>query len=266
MPQRDEAEHALNLLAISIGNSRTRLGTFLDGKLIESQAIDNSNGAAFAGAIDEAFAPLRSHDDTAILLASVNPAMEEGIRSHLGKQTNKPVWRVDKDLPIPVGRQLDPETLVGDDRLLNAAAAYDTLKQACIIVDAGTAMTVDLVDGAGTFHGGAICPGAQMMLNALHGRAAQLPELELTPPRGAIGHSTTEAMLSGIFHGVRGMVRELTEQFAEQIGTYPTVIATGGDADLVFGHYELVDRVVPELTMMGMLVTLRTSVEHPTDG
>ena len=117
-------------------------------------------------------------------------------------------------------------------------------------------MTVDFVDGAGTFHGGAILPGAKMMLNALHSHTDQLPEISLASPDETIGHNTADAMRTGIFHGLRGAARELVEQFAEVVGAYPMVIVTGGDAELLFNDYDLVDRVVPELTLLGMAVSL----------
>ena len=148
------------------------------------------------------------------------------------------------------------------DRLLNAAAAFDVLKQACVVVDAGTALTVDFVDGAGTFHGGAISPGGQLMLDSLHQRTALLPEVKFAKPDEAVGHNTTEAMLAGAFHGLRGTVRELVELFAEHAGTFPMVIATGGDAPLLFADYPLIDRVVPDLTLMGLAVALRKQHER----
>jgi len=166
---------------------------------------------------------------------------------------------------VPIGRQLDPESLVGVDRLLNAAAAYDTAKQACVVVDAGTAVTIDFVDGEGTFHGGAILPGVRMMLQALDEKTAQLPEVGFKPPAEAIGHNTAEAMLTGVFHGVRGAVRELTEKYAEQYGAYPRVIATGGDAPALFEGYELVEDIVPELTLQGLSVARRHQLENPAD-
>lgn len=251
-----------NLLAISAGNTRTRFGSFVQGQLTGSVAISHDDAMELSAAIDEAYAPLSRCDDTILLLASVHPGVTERLMDLAPRQTGCKPLRVEEDMRIPIGRQLDREAIVGEDRLLNAAAAYDVLKQACVIVDAGTAITVDFVDGAGTFHGGAIAPGAQMMLDALHERTAQLPPLELSPPKEAIGHNTAEAMFSGVYHGVRGMVRELVEQFATGAGAYPMVIATGGNANLLFKDFPLVERIVPDLTLMGMAVTVRAALEQ----
>lgn len=255
----------VSLLAISIGNTRTQFGTYVNGKITERLLVNNSDTEALGITIEMAFAALKEDPDAPVVLASVNPAVTrlvtEGVKRRLGRQ----VLRIEEDLKVPIGRQLDRETIVGEDRLLNAAATYDVLKQACVIVDAGTAITVDYVDGAGTFHGGAIGPGARMMLRSLHQGAAQLPEVEFQRPEEAVGHNTAEAMRSAIFYGLRGMVRELSEQYALTAGSYPLVIATGGDAEVLFGDYELIERVVPDLTLRGIAVTYQTYVNTGGD-
>lgn len=255
----------INLLAVSVGNTRTRVGSFVDGKLLEVSTFRNDRREKIGSAIDAAYAPLVDRDDASILLSTVDPERGEQVEKAIKEQIGRDVLRVERDMPIPVGRQLDREAMVGEDRLLNAAAAFDKHKQSCVIVDAGTAMTIDLVDGAGTFHGGAITPGAQLMLDSLGQRAAQLPEIELRKPEEVVGHNTAEAMLSGVFYGMRGMVREIVEQIAFSTNQYPLVIATGGDAQVLFRDSEIVERVVPDLTLWGLAVTLRTALEQAGD-
>jgi type III pantothenate kinase len=251
----------VNLLAVSVGNTRTRIGAFVEGRLTEAATYLNQRDQKLGHAMQHAFGPLQGRDDAVVLMSSVNGPASQAIESQISRQLGRNIQHVERDLPIPIGRQLDPEAIVGEDRLLNAAAAYDVLGQACVIVDAGTAVTVDFVDGAGTFHGGAIVPGAQLMLDTLHAQTDLLPEVEFARPAECIGHNTIEAMRAGVFHGLRGMLRELVEHYAEQAGIYPTVIATGGDGALLFRDYELVDRVVPDLTLMGLAVTLRVALE-----
>ncbi|MEM9419799.1 MAG: type III pantothenate kinase [Planctomycetota bacterium] len=252
----------VNLLAVSVGNTRTRIGGFVDGKLAETATFVNERNGKITDAIDRAYAPLRGKDDAMVLLSSVNPTIAEPIQKTLAAHLGREVHLAERDFNIPIGRQLDPEAMVGEDRLLNAAAAYDVLKQACVVVDAGTAITIDFVDGAGTFHGGAIAPGAQLMMDSLNQRTAQLPEVEFDRPANVIGHNTIEAMKVGVFHGLRGMVRELVEQFAEEVGQFPLVVATGGDAPLLFQDYDLIDRIAPDLTLMGLAATLRIAREQ----
>ncbi|MFN3168129.1 MAG: type III pantothenate kinase [Phycisphaeraceae bacterium] len=261
-PNPKPAMPQINLLAVSVGNTRTRLGVFLDGELREVSTFRNGRTDRIARAIEQAYQPLHGLDDAHVIMSSVNPEAGEAVLKLLNKQLDRTVYRVEKDLPIPIGRQLDPEAIVGEDRLLNAAAAFDKLGQACVVVDAGTAMTIDYVDGAGTFHGGAIVPGAQLMLDALHQRTALLPEVEFEKPEELIGHNTAQAMLTGAFFGLRGIVRSVVEQYAVQTGQYPTVVATGGDAQVLFRDDEFVSRVVPDLGLRGIAVTLRKQLEQ----
>ena len=126
------------------------------------------------------------------------------------------------------------------------------------MVDAGTALTVDFVDGEGTFHGGAIAPGAAMQLRALHEQTETLPELRFSAPDdNAFGRSTGQAMLNGVFHGIRGAVQRFVERYSEHYGAFPQVIATGGDAEALFAGEDLVDHIVPDLTILGIAAAAR---------
>ena len=252
----------INLLAVSVGNTRTRVGAFVKGELCEVSTFRNDRLDRIASAIEQADKPLQGADDVHVLMSSVNPGAAEKVQQLLKNTQGHEVYRVEQDLPIPIGRQLDPEAIVGEDRLLNAAAAFDKLGQACVVVDAGTAITIDYVDGAGTFHGGAIVPGAQLMLDSLHNRTGLLPEVEFKKPEELIGHNTSEAMLTGAFYGIRGLVRGITEAVAQHTGQYPIVIATGGDAQVLFRDDEFVNRVIPDLGLRGIAVTLRKQLEQ----
>lgn len=253
------------MIALNIGNSRTQIGRFEQGKLAASERWDNDELPRLIERIVELW---REMDDqnAAIVLATVNDELAQRITSGIEDQLSVEVYAVGEDMPIPIGRQLDPETLTGADRLLNAAAAYDVLGQACVIVDAGTAVTVDFVDGKGTFHGGAIAPGARMQLRAMHEHTSALPELDFRAPENeAFGRNTAEAMLQGVTQGIRGLVRYLVEQYAEAFGAYPTVIVTGGDAETLFGKDELIDRIVPELTLLGIAACVKHAMRDDVD-
>lgn len=252
----------INLLAVSVGNTRTRVGAFVRGELCEVSTYRNDRLDRIASAIEQANGALADLEDAHVLISSVNPRIVDEVIALLKKHTEREVYRVEQDIPIPIGRQLDPEALVGEDRLLNAAAAFHKLGQACVVVDAGTAMTIDYVDGAGTFHGGAIVPGAQLMLDALTQRTALLPDVEFKKPDELIGHNTTQAMLTGVFYGMRGIVRSVTEAYAVQTGQYPIVVATGGDAQVLFRDDEFVNRVIPDLGLQGIAITLRKQLDQ----
>lgn len=251
----------LNLLAVNIGNTHVRLGVFQQSKLVQTLKAPAHDGDQLAGMLEQAYQGVAARPGAPVVLASTAPPATQRVAEMIQKNLRTTAIRIEHDLAIPIGRRLDPEAIVGEDRLLNAAAAFDALKQACVIIDAGTAVTVDLVDGEGTFHGGAIMPGATMMLRSLGQGTAQLPEVEMERPVEAVGHNTVEAMRTGVYFGLRGAVRMLTETFAEQMGFFPMVVATGGDAEMLYGDDELVERIVPDLTLLGMMITLRSATQ-----
>lgn len=251
----------LRLVAVSVGNTRTTFGCFLDGKPGATRRLANEDMDIIAREVGGAVTSMEEPGQATprIVLASVNDRMAGPLSARLEGQSGQKILRVERDLRIPIGRCVDDDAQVGQDRLLNAAAAYDRLKQACVVVDAGTAVTVDFVDGEGTFHGGAIAPGAKLQLRALHEGTALLPAVEFAAPPAddPFGRNTRDAMLNGVFYGIRGMVRHLVERYAEKYEAYPTVIATGGDAHTLFDGDELIDRVIDDLTLMGIEVTCR---------
>ncbi|HMN96745.1 MAG TPA: type III pantothenate kinase [Phycisphaerales bacterium] len=249
----------LNFVAVSVGNTRTAVGRFESGSLTSTARESNADLDAVVRSISEAWHAVAGAPGAAIIVAAVDDRFATALISGLEGITGE-VYRIGEDLDVPIGTQLDPETLTGVDRLLNAAAAYDTFRSACVIVDAGTAVTVDFVDGSGVFQGGAIAPGAAMQLAALHDGTAALPEVAFAvPDDGAFGRNTRQAMLQGVFHGIRGLVWKLVERYATSYGAFPPVIATGGDAQAIFGEDELVDRVIPELTLLGIAAAIRAA-------
>jgi type III pantothenate kinase len=256
-----------NLLAISVGNTRTQVGRFGSDGLEAVERFPNTMPGPVVDLVCSWWKEVGSHPQASILLASVNESFAATVSREIEDQLNVEVYRVGDDVPVPIGTQLDPETITGVDRLLNAAAAFDRIKQACVVVDAGTAITVDFVDGEGTFHGGAIAPGASMQLRALHQQTAALPEITFqAPDDDAFGRNTTQAMLQGVYHGVRGMVQRLVERYAASYGAFPMVIATGGDAAVLFENEELVDRVVPDLTLLGIAISAKHALAIRANG
>ena len=247
-----------SLIAASVGNSRTQIGEVIDGELKLSERFDNDQLAAVVQRVLAWWAEIADRSQAAILLASVNQAVSSRLAAMIEDQLHVPIYRVGDDLPVPIGCQLDPETITGTDRLLNASAAFERVQQACVVIDAGSAITVDFVDGEGTFHGGMIAPGAAMQLHALHQGTDGLPDLRFArPDPEAFGRSTSQAMLKGVFHGIRGMVQRVVELYAESYGAYPQVIATGGDAKTLFQNEELIDNIVPDLTLLGIVAAAK---------
>jgi len=243
------------MLVVSVGNTRTRFARVEEGKLEPSRVVENADLAAAGAAIVDAAAA--ESGALPVLMASVNDAAADKLERVLESSGSR-VTRFVRDVPIPIQTTLEDESTVGQDRLLDALGAFGRSQQACVVVDAGTAVTVDFVDGQGIFHGGAISPGTAMMLRAMHEQTAALPKVQLSPETlpgndAPFGKTTAQAMALGVATAVRGLVHTLIDRYAEFYGAYPRVVATGGDAALLFEDDDLVEHIVPDLTLVGMV-------------
>ena len=149
--------------------------------------------------------------------------------------------------------RIDNPREVGADRLVNAVAAYDRVRDTCVIVDFGTAITYDVVSAAGEYLGGIITPGAEISIDALYERAAKLPKVELVEPRALIGKSTVEAIRSGIVFGFAGQIDGILTRLRDELGADTVVLATGGLATaLVPAVRVTIDEVDDFLTLTGL--------------
>jgi type III pantothenate kinase len=255
----------INLLTLNLGNSRLAVGVFASGELQSVVRLPLAERAAWPAAISTAWKSISGFQRPAIAAAGVNPKLLGPLDQLVTEQTGqKPQW-VGRDLELPIGVLTESPAETGVDRVLNIAAAFEQMGSACVVVDAGTAVTVDFCNDNGDFLGGAIAPGASAMLQAMHEKTAALPKVGLAAPSGAIGTSTTEAMRQGVYHAIRGMVRELVENYATELGRWPDVIATGGDAELLFSGWELIHAVAPDLTLYGIaLAYAEHHINHET--
>jgi type III pantothenate kinase len=141
---------------------------------------------------------------------------------------------------------------VGADRLVNTVAAHDRYRGPLIVVDFGTATTLDVVDGDGNYRGGVIAPGINLSLTALHMAAAKLPSVRISRTERVIGTDTVSCMQSGIYWGYIGLVEGLVGRIKNEFGAAMQVIGTGGLAPLFAGATEAIDRADPDLTLWGL--------------
>jgi type III pantothenate kinase len=253
----------INLLVLSAGNSRLGIGAFVAGKLqtVRRVAIDRPDD--WAAAITEAWRQFAERDDAQVAGASVNPPVIQPLEHVVTQITGRHVQWAGRELDVPIHVATASPRQTGIDRILNIAAAYELLAQPCVVVDAGTAITIDCCNGSGDFLGGAIAPGVTLMLDALHEKTAVLPRVEFAVPSGTFGDSTESAIRHGVYHGIRGMVRELVESYATDLGQWPPVIATGGDAKALFEGWELIHAVSPDLLLHGIaLAYVNHHLEH----
>lgn len=255
----------INLLVVNVGNSRLSLGVFAAGELKYSTRVPHEQKDEWAARIEEAWAQVKDLEEPAVAGASVNPAVSEPLELVLQKVTGQTVEWVGKEIELPIKVLTEQPQQTGVDRVLNVAAAFEQMGKACVVVDAGTAITVNVCNDKGEFLGGAIAPGASMQLAAMHEKTAKLPQVTLAVPANPFGASTTEAMRHGVYHGIRGLVKELVENYATELGNWPDIIATGGDAPLLFENWELIHAIAPDLTLYGIAMAYANHhIKHPT--
>ena len=258
------------MLAIAVGNTRTRIGVLRGKECLKAQSILTDEPAEIASFVAALFDEFEfPSDEPVILISTVSQsaadAIEEAIRSRFSWRAH----RLGRDLDIPIQHTLTEsgEETVGQDRLLCALGAFDVVKQACVVVDMGTAITVDFVDGEGVFHGGAILPGVSTMLDSLHESTAHLPKLSyrtLDPQSCEPGKQTDDAMILGVAAAARGAIRYLAERYAQFYEGYPQIIATGGDMGLLEDD-ELIEAFVPDLQLQGIRVACAKVLDEDAD-
>jgi type III pantothenate kinase len=141
---------------------------------------------------------------------------------------------------------------VGADRIADAVAAFDLFGGPTIVVDFGTATTIEAISEKGEYLGGAIVPGIEISLDALFNRAAALRRVELVEPRNVIGKNTIEAIQSGAVYGFAAQVDGLCTRFEAELGAACSIVATGGLAELISPLSTKIGYNEPWLTLHGL--------------
>jgi type III pantothenate kinase len=189
----------------------------------------------------------------AVVLSSVVPEKGDLLAETL---SGTPVLRVSSKIQLGVGIDYPKPQSIGADRLANAAGAFVIFGAPVVVVDFGTAVSFDIVSGAGSYVGGVIAPGLEAMTDYLHQRTALLPRITLLEPPSAIGKSTKHAMLAGAVYGYRGLVRQILKEIGKDLGmplNLP-VVATGGYAELIAAGLPEIKIISPNLTLEGLRI------------
>jgi type III pantothenate kinase len=163
------------------------------------------------------------------------------------------------DLGIEV--RITKPSEAGADRLVNAIGAHLVYPGDLLLIDSGTATTFDIVAADGAFEGGAIAPGINLSLQALHEAAAKLPRIAIQKPERAIGKDTVECMQSGVFWGYIALIEGMVVRMKAEWGAPLTVVGTGGVASLFEGSTTFIDRFDPDLTIRGLLEIWRRNTD-----
>ena len=252
------------LLAIDTGNTNTVFAVFdADGRMIgEWRSSTNANRTAdeIGVWLAQLFAleNIRRGDITSGIIATVVPATLFSLRRMFRRYFDCPALVVGApDVNIGIRVLVDRPEEVGADRLVNAVATFEEYGGPKIIVDFGTATTFDVIDDEGNYLGGAIAPGVNLSLEALHRASAQLPRVAIGRPERVVGKTTVQAMRSGIFWGYIGMIEGTIQRICQELGNPVGVISTGGLAPLFSECSAVLERSDPNLTLKGLYTIYR---------
>jgi len=249
------------LIVADIGNSFLKVGRF---RGFEETAIPKPDDVVEC-ANDNLAGLLRDwlpEENCDWLVSSVNREMESSLSRWLqGERTDGYTLLSSRDVPMPI--EVDFPEKVGMDRLAAAVAANQLRKngQAAIVIDAGSAITVDVVGSRGAFLGGAILPGLTMSASVLSTNTDLLPLVPASyrdDPPDVIGRSTEAAMRSGLYWGTVGAVKELVRNLAKQIEGEPKVVISGGAADLLKDRLDVEVCHVPHMVLAGIVLIARS--------
>jgi len=247
------------LLTIDCGNTQTVIGLFSGRELVDhwrvaTAAERTSDELAlvfqqFLGFHGFSF----DAQVTGLSIASGVPRVTAALREMSERYFGFPPLVLESGVRTGMPILYDEPKNVGADRIANAIGAYDLFGGPTIVVDFGTANTVDAVSEKGEYLGGAIFPGIEISLDALFAHAAALRRVELVAPKNVIGKSTVEAIQSGAVYGFSGQVDALVDRFVAELGP-STVVATGGLAELIMPHSRTIRHLEPWLTLQGLRI------------
>lgn len=262
----------MNLIAIDIGNTNIKIGLFLNDSHKFVRSIPGEDTKQLFDVILEAWEqvpfakrakePVR---EGVIVVSSVKPEWTEMVEKMCRESINEKIRLIGRDINLPIEMGVDNAMQVGTDRVVAAAAAYAVVQDAVVVADFGSAVTIDLVDEQGVFLGGVIAPGFGIAAKSLSENTAQLPLVEVKTPGDPIGASTEDAINAGLYFSAVGLLRAVTEKYAEQIGKWPQTIITGADAEIIKQDCDFVDTWVSNLTVTGIVLAFKKYLDDQSE-
>lgn len=262
----------MNLIAIDIGNTNIKLGLFLDDTKQYTTSVKGTDTEKLFDCLNEAweqvpFAPRAKEPvrDGVIIVSSVKPEWTDVVEKMCKDSLHEKIKIIGREITLPMEMGVDDYRQVGTDRVVAAAAGYAVVQDAVVVADFGSAVTIDLVDEQGVFLGGIIAPGFDIAAKSLADNTAQLPLVEVTAPDDPVGANTAAAINAGLYYSAVGLLRTVTEKFAEQIGKWPQTIITGAGADIIKKDCDFVDSWVSDLTVTGIVLAYKKYLDDKSE-
>ena len=245
------------LLAVDIGNSNIVLGGFESDQLKSCLRLKtdlarsaDEYAALLLALFDRHFGSDFSFERA--IISSVVPPLTPIWRDLLSTHLELEALVVGPGVKTGVAIQIEDPRTAGSDRIVNSLALKELYGCPGVVVDFGTATTLDVVGSDGSYQGGAIAPGVGIATDALVSGTAQLPKIELVWPKSVVGKNTVSCMQSGSVVGYVCMVDGLIRKMREEVGPLPHIVATGGFGKLMVEHSSEVQTFDPDLTLHGL--------------
>jgi type III pantothenate kinase len=245
------------LLAVDIGNTSITMGVF-DGEKLRATWHVATGVHRMPDEYASLLLSLMRHqglataDIKAVAMCSVVPPLISTFEELFRRYFNIEPLVVGAGVKTGVSIRMDNPREVGADRIADAAAAHHLYGGPVIIIDLGTATTFGIISKEGAYIGGIIATGIATAAEALFTRTAQLPRVELAPPKHIIGTNTVAAIQSGIIYGYASLVEGMLARIQKELGVKAKVVATGGYAGLIAKETKAIDVVNPDLTLIGL--------------
>ncbi len=251
------------LLALDIGNTSITIGIF-NGESIDSiKRIPSNIHYSTDTYKDLLIDTLGSINIEGCIIASVVNGLDKTLYDAVLSAFGIEAVILSPNLDIGIKLKLKDNNEIGADRIANGIAAAQLYKLPVIVVDFGTANTFDIVNSKGEFIGGVIAPGINTQLTSLSKCTSKLPKLDATVSEKAIGDNTLDAILSGVIRGTACMVEGLLSECEKEMGTKATIVATGGNCELISQYMNRkFDYVNPTLTLQGLKELYKLNVNH----
>ena len=255
------------ILAVDIGNSNIVIGGVEgDEILFEARLRTDATKTSDEYCIDlkmilEVYEASPKAVEGAII-SSVVPQVMNSIKTALKKLTGKDALVVGPGLKTGLNIKIENPAQTGADLVVGCVAALRQHKPPMIVIDMGTATTMIALDETGAFIGGCIAPGVKISMDALTGRTALLPGLQLDTPKKAIGRNTIDCMRSGIMMGSACMLDGMVERMEEELGSKATVVVTGGIAKFVIPMCRTPMIYDKDLLLKGLVTLYRENTRH----
>ncbi len=247
------------LLAIDAGNTHTVFGLFSGSELkalwrigTRKELTPDELGAWLRLLIGDA--GFTTSDIDGVIACSVVPDMNTVLTDTARKCFGRTTLFIGPGIRTGMKIRYENPHEVGADRIVNAVAAKERLGAPVMVLDFGTATTLDVVDEDGEYLGGVIAPGLEISAEALFERAARLSRVDIRRPERCIGRNTEDSIRSGLFFGYAALVRGVVTRAREELGQDAPVIATGGLAPVFAGELDFLEQIVPGLTLEGLRI------------